>query len=37
MLKEFKNIGFKEGETIDDFGMRISNLMANLKSLGRDS
>jgi cell fate (sporulation/competence/biofilm development) regulator YlbF (YheA/YmcA/DUF963 family) len=33
LLKEFENIGFKEGETIDDFGMRITNLVANLKSL----
>ena len=34
LLKEFENIGFKEGETIDDFGMRITNLVANLKVLG---
>lgn len=34
LLKEFENIGFKEGETIDDFGMRITNLVANLKALG---
>jgi hypothetical protein len=34
LLKEFKNIQFKEGETIDDFGMRITNLVANLKALG---
>jgi hypothetical protein len=34
LLKEFENISFNEGETIDDFGMRINNLVANLKSLG---
>ena len=34
LLKEFENIGFKEGEMIDDFGMRITNLVANLKMLG---
>jgi len=34
LLKEFENMSFMEGETIDDFGMRINNLVANLKSLG---
>jgi hypothetical protein len=34
LLKEFENISFKEGETIDDFGMRITDLLANHKSLG---
>jgi hypothetical protein len=34
LLKDFKNIQFKEGETIDDFGMHITNLIANLKALG---
>jgi cell fate (sporulation/competence/biofilm development) regulator YlbF (YheA/YmcA/DUF963 family) len=34
LLKEFENIQFKEGEMIDDFGMRITNLVANLKALG---
>ncbi|CAD6213238.1 unnamed protein product [Miscanthus lutarioriparius] len=34
LLKEFENIGFKKGETIDDLGMRITNLVANLKTLG---
>ena len=33
LLKEFENIGFKEGESIDDFGMRITNLVTNLKTL----
>jgi hypothetical protein len=34
LLKEFENIEFKELETVDDFGMRITNLVANIKSLG---
>jgi hypothetical protein len=34
LLREFENIGFKEGETVEDFGMRITNLVATLKSLG---
>jgi uncharacterized membrane protein YgcG len=34
LLKEFENISFKEGETIDEFGMRINGLVANLKILG---
>jgi hypothetical protein len=34
LLKEFENIEFKEGETVEDFGMRITNLVANIKSLG---
>ncbi|XP_066351427.1 uncharacterized protein [Miscanthus floridulus] len=34
LLQEFENIKFKDGETIDDFGMRITNLISNLKSLG---
>lgn len=34
LLKEFENIAFKEGESIDDFGMRITNLVANLKMMG---
>jgi hypothetical protein len=34
LLQEFENISFKEGETVDDFGMRINNLVANLKALG---
>ena len=31
---EFKNIAFKEGESIDEFGMRISNLATELKTMG---
>jgi cell fate (sporulation/competence/biofilm development) regulator YlbF (YheA/YmcA/DUF963 family) len=34
LLQEFENISFQDGETVDDFGMRINNLVANLKSLG---
>ena len=34
LLKEFENIQFKEGESVDDFGMRITNLVGNLKILG---
>jgi hypothetical protein len=34
LLKEFENIAFKEGESIDDFGMRITNLIGNLTTLG---
>jgi hypothetical protein len=33
LLKGFKNIRFKEGETADDFGMRITNLVTNFKPL----
>jgi hypothetical protein len=33
LLKGFKNIGFKEGETADDFSMRITNLVTNFKTL----
>jgi hypothetical protein len=35
LLREFENNEFKEKETIDEFGMRITNLVANLKTLGR--
>ena len=34
LIQEFENISFKDGETVDDFGMRINNLVANLKNLG---
>jgi len=30
LLTEFENIKFKEGESVEDFGMRITNLVANL-------
>jgi len=34
LMQEFENIKFKEGESIDDFGMRINNLVGNLRALG---
>lgn len=34
LLQEFENIVFKDGESIEDFGMRITNLVGNLKTLG---
>ena len=34
LLQEFENIEFKEGEGVEDFGMRITNLVTTLKSLG---
>jgi hypothetical protein len=34
LLREYENITFKEGESIDEFGMRISNLAAELKTMG---
>ena len=34
LLKEFENIKFKEGESVEYFGMRIINLVANIKLLG---
>lgn len=34
LLKEFENIAFKDGESVEDFGMRITNLVSNLKTLG---
>jgi hypothetical protein len=34
LLQEFENIIFKEGESVDQFAMRITNLIANLRTLG---
>jgi hypothetical protein len=34
LIREFENIEFKEGESVEDFGMRITNLVTNIKSLG---
>jgi hypothetical protein len=34
LLKEFENIQFKEKESVDDFGMRITNPVGKLKTLG---
>jgi len=36
LLREFKTIEFKEGETVEDFGMHITNLVATLKTLGEN-
>jgi hypothetical protein len=33
-LQEFENIKFKDGESVEDFGMRITNLVGNLRALG---
>lgn len=34
LLKEFENMEFKEGESAEDLVMTITNLVANIKSLG---
>ena len=34
LLQEFENIKFKDGETVEDFGMRLTNLVGNLRVLG---
>lgn len=34
LLKDFENISFKDGETVDDFAMRINALAADLRTLG---
>jgi hypothetical protein len=34
LLREFENIAFKDGESIEEFAMRINNLVGNLKTLG---
>jgi hypothetical protein len=34
LLKKSENIEFKDGESVEDFGMRITNLVTNIKSLG---
>ena len=33
LLKQFENTAFKEGETIDDFAVRIGSLAAELREL----
>jgi hypothetical protein len=33
LLQEFENIKFKDGESVEDFGMHISNLVENLRAL----
>jgi len=34
LTKEFENLAFKEGESVEDFGLRVTTLIANLKDLG---
>ena len=34
LLREFENIAFKDGETVDEFAMRINALAANLRTSG---
>jgi hypothetical protein len=34
LLQEFENIKFKDGETVEDFGMHLTNLIGNLRVLG---
>ena len=34
LRRDFGNITFKEGESVDEFGIRIINLANNLRSLG---
>ena len=34
LLQEFENIAFRDGETVDQFSMCITNLVANLRTLG---
>jgi len=34
LVKEFENVEFNDGESVEDFGMRIVNLVATLKTLG---
>ena len=34
LRRDFGNITFKEGESVDEFGIRITNLANNLRSLG---
>ena len=34
LLKDFENVEFKDGESVEDFDMRIVNLVVTLKTLG---
>ena len=34
LMREFENLAFKDGETVEEFGMRITNLVGHLKTLG---
>jgi formylmethanofuran dehydrogenase subunit C len=34
LLKEYKNVVFRDGESVDDFAMRINGLVTILRELG---
>jgi hypothetical protein len=34
LLKEYKNVAFRDGESVDDFAMRINGLVTILRELG---
>ena len=34
LLNQFETIAFKDGESVDDFAVRITDLAANLRALG---
>ncbi|CAN6381799.1 unnamed protein product [Urochloa humidicola] len=34
LVKEFENVAFRDGESVDDFAMRINGLVASLRELG---
>ncbi|XP_062230147.1 uncharacterized protein LOC133927761 [Phragmites australis] len=34
LLKEFENVAFRDGESVDDFAMRINGLVGSLRELG---
>ncbi|WVZ61536.1 hypothetical protein U9M48_011397 [Paspalum notatum var. saurae] len=36
LLKEFENIKFKDGESIDYFAVRINSLVSRLRELGEE-
>ncbi|KAL6639641.1 hypothetical protein ACP70R_023372 [Stipagrostis hirtigluma subsp. patula] len=36
LLKAFENVAFRDGETVDEFVMRINGLVASLRELGED-
>lgn len=35
LLQEFENIKFKDGESVEDFSMWITNLVGSLRALGK--
>jgi hypothetical protein len=34
LLKEYENVGFRDGESVSDFALRISDLVASLREMG---